>query len=159
MKLNEQTIVKPLPNNEVIKKREEYWRIEFPENFKTFIKTYNGCKPLDYSGTFSADNQHEYIIDRFLCLLDSPAENEYGDYDINVLLSANIEYFNSNEDIYGTEIVPIAALFAGDFLCLDFRGNNREPKVVVWNHEESDEFEPVFYHVANSFDEFIEIVK
>lgn len=159
MKLDEKTIVKPLPNNEIIKKREEYWRIEFPESFKKFIKIYNGVKPLNYSGTFFADNHHEYIIDRFLCLLSSPSENEYGDYDVSVVLSVNIEYFNSNEDIYGTEILPIAVLFAGDFLCLDFREDGDKPKVVVWSHEESDEFEPVLYYVANSFDEFMEIVK
>lgn len=60
---------------------------------------------MNYSGTFFADNHHEYIIDRFLCLLNSPSENEYSDYDVSVGLSANIEYFKSNEDIYGTEII------------------------------------------------------
>ncbi|EFI82832.1 SMI1/KNR4 family protein [Listeria grayi] len=53
----------------------------------------------------------------------------------------------------------LAVLFAGDFLCLDFRESEEKPKTVVWNHEESNELEPVFYHVANSFDEFMNVVK
>lgn len=47
----------------------------------------------------------------------------------------------------------------GDFLCLDFREDGNKPRVVVRGHEGSDEFEPVFYHVVNSYDEFMETVK
>lgn len=56
------------------------------------------------------------------------------------------------------ELLPIAALFAGDFLCLDFRDGKEIPSVCVWSHEESDIDEPVAYEVANNFEEFCEML-
>ena len=34
-----------------------------------------------------------------------------------------IERLTSNEDLIGCELLPIAELFAGDYLCLDFTKN------------------------------------
>ena len=31
-----------------------------------------------------------------------------------------------DEDLIGVEILPIAVLFAGDFVCLDYRSNRNE---------------------------------
>ncbi|WP_243459708.1 SMI1/KNR4 family protein [Metabacillus bambusae] len=59
------------------------------------------------------------------------------------------------EDLIGADILPIAVLFAGDFVCLDFRDDREKPKVVIWNHEESAELKPITYFVANTFSEFI----
>lgn len=50
----------------------------------------------------------------------------------------------------------IGSIFAGDFVCLDFRRNKENPSVCVWSHEESGEFEPVLYKVADNFTEFLE---
>ncbi|MEI5907423.1 hypothetical protein WAK64_10175 [Bacillus spongiae] len=37
----------------------------------------------------------------------------------------------------------MAVLFAGDFLCLDYRESRNNPKVCEWDHEISAELEPV----------------
>ncbi|MNP80048.1 SMI1 / KNR4 family protein [compost metagenome] len=55
-------------------------------------------------------------------------------------------------------VVPIAALFSGDYLCLDCRGTE-EPAVVIWYHEESEEFSPVTQKVAPTISEFFEMLK
>ncbi len=52
-------------------------------------------------------------------------------------------------------ILPIAELFAGDYICLDFKENKDNPSVCVWDHEESGELEPVTYKVADTFSEFV----
>ena len=64
-----------------------------------------------------------------------------------------------NPDLIGDELIPIASLFAGDYVCLDFKENKDNPSICVWNHEESDEFEPVTYKVANTFSEFLAMIK
>lgn len=64
-----------------------------------------------------------------------------------------------NEDLIGADFIPIAVLFAGDFVCLDFRKDRKNPEIVVWNHEESAELEPVTYFVTNTFHDYIAIVK
>jgi len=55
-------------------------------------------------------------------------------------------------------VLPIAELLGGDYLCLDFREDNEAPDVCVWDHEESDDFEPVTYRVAGSFSELAEML-
>ncbi|MWC31273.1 SMI1/KNR4 family protein [Paenibacillus sp. MMS18-CY102] len=54
--------------------------------------------------------------------------------------------------------VPIAALFSGDFICLDFRVTE-EPTVVIWFQEESERFSPVIQAVAQNISEFILMLK
>lgn len=61
----------------------------------------------------------------------------------------------ADENLVGVEILPIAVLFAGDFVCLDFRDDKKNPSVCVWNHEESGEFDPVTYNVTDSFEKFL----
>lgn len=161
MELENNSIVLPLPTNKLLEEIENYGKIVLPKKYVGFIKKYNGAKPLDYTGTFVAENKHEYIIDRFLCLLDNAKESSMGQYDVEVVLSG-IEERMIPEDFSeqtGYIIFPIAVLFAGDFLCLDYRKGKKNPEIVVWDHENSDDFDPTFYHVANSFDEFMDIVK
>lgn len=59
--------------------------------------------------------------------------------------SINISKFlNANEindvldeyyDYLGYDIVPIAEVEYGDFICLDFRVNKQNPEIVYWNYE------------------------
>ncbi|EKY5046501.1 SMI1/KNR4 family protein, partial [Listeria monocytogenes] len=101
----------------------------------------------------------EYAIDRFLCFLKTPRDNELGMYDIDVTLTQLEDRLTDNEDLIGVDILPIAVLFAGDFVCLDFRKDRNNPNVVVWNHEESAELEPVTYFVTNTFSDFVSMVE
>lgn len=54
-------------------------------------------------------------------------------------------------------VIPIAALFSGDFICLDYRVK-KEPVVVIWFHEESEVFSPVTQKVAPNILEFFELL-
>lgn len=161
MEFDNTSVILPLPTDELINENEAFLRVTFPEKYRELIKEYNGCSPKDYRGVFLAENNHEYVIDRLLCQVPNPKEIELGVYDINVVLAQIEERLTDEEhaDELGNDVVPIAVLFAGNFLCLDFRKGGDNPTVVVWDHERSDDWKPVFYHVANSFDEFMKIVK
>ena len=68
--------------------------------------------------------KNELLIERFLCLLEDPEDDdENGWYDIEVVLSDIDTRLTDDEDLTGINIIPFAVLFAGDFLCLDFREN------------------------------------
>ena len=155
MKIKHNTIVKPLPSEELIKKHESFWRLKLPDTFLDFIKMYNGVEVE--GATFVCENR-SYVIERFLCILDDIENNPQGIYDIDVVISQIEERLTDNEDLLGTEVLPIASLFAGDFVCLDFRENKESPSVCVWSHEESGEFEPLFYKIVDNFTEFLEIL-
>ena len=155
MKIDETSIVLPKPSNERIKWFEKIYRIELPIEYKDFLRKFNGGKPI--TNIFKV-NGREYIIERFLCLLDKPKENEtYGWYDLTSVLTQLDCRLIDNEDLVGMNVIPIAALFAGDFICLDYR-ENINPCIVVWNHEESDDFEPVTEKVADNINQFFNML-
>src|SRR5690625_317585 len=156
MKIKQHTIVKPLPSAELIKKHESFWRLKLPDTFLDFIKLYHGVEVE--GATFVCENR-SYVIERFLCILDDIENNPQGIYDIDVVISQIEERLTDNEDLLGAEVLPIASLFAGDFVCLDFRENKESPSVCVWSHEESGEFEPLFYKIVDNFTEFLEILQ
>lgn len=151
MKLNEKTIVYPLPNDDLIAEVEKSLRIKFPIEFVDFIKAYNGAEAITNQIQI---NQQTYLIERFLCILENSENDETnGWYDIEVVISQIGERLTDNEDLIGMNVVPIAALFAGDYICLDYR-NSSEPNVVLWKHEESDEFAPKLVKISDSISQF-----
>ncbi|KTD85877.1 cell wall assembly protein [Paenibacillus etheri] len=151
-KIKKETIVYPLPSDQLLSKEEGFWRVELPLEYKEFIKINNGGAPEIRSFIC---NDHSYAITRFLCILENPTENEFGIFDIDATKSQLDERLIDDEDLVGVALLPVAVLFAGDFLCLDFRESRNNPKVCVWDHANSGEFDPVSYHVANSFEEFL----
>ncbi|MBC1227224.1 SMI1/KNR4 family protein [Listeria booriae] len=152
MNVEKGSIILPLPTEEIVNNEENMWRVKLPAKYKSFLIENNGGVPVEKS--FMANN-HSYAIDRFLCVLEDTENNDLGEYDIDVTLTRIEERLTDNEDLVGVDLLPIAILFAGDYLCLDYRESKDRPKVCVWNHEESGELDPVVYFVANSFEEFI----
>ena len=152
MEIEMNSIIEPKPNLDTLSKEESIWHVELPSTYREFIMEYNGAIPVNRS--FVCRN-HEYAIDRFLCILNETEKSKYSSYDIDVVLTQIEERLTDNEDLIGCELLPIAQLFTGDYLCLNFKENAVEPTVYVWNHEESGELEPVIYKVSNSFMEFI----
>ena len=151
MEIKESTIIYPLPNKSLIEEEEKFWHIKLPKDYLDFIMRYNGGEHIQDTLTH---NDYEYNIERFLCILDDVENSEYGEYDIGVVEGEIGEMLTDNEDLIGIEVLPIAELYGGDMVCLDFRKNPEAPTVCIWNSEESDEFEPVTYEVAKSFTEF-----
>lgn len=141
------------PSEGVIRENEEYWRVKLPEEFRQLLVNYNGGVPEKRN--FKCGERTRMIV-RFLCVMDN-TDDDYACYDINVVLTQVDERIISNPDLLGYEIIPIADLFAGDLLCLDYR-ESAIPSVCVWFHEESEEWEPVTEKVAESFSEFMSML-
>lgn len=156
MKVDVSTIVSPLPNDELLDVVEKRLRIAFPKRYREFIKINNGAVPI--TNVFNY-NDYDYIVERFLCIFEDIESDEInGWYDIKVIITQIGERLTDNEDLIGMNVVPIAVLFAGDFVCLDFR-EKENPAVVVWYHEESDEFSPVTKTIAQNISEFFGMLK
>ncbi len=156
MEMYVDTVVLPLPSDELVDVIEKRLRVFFPEPYRQFIKKYNGAVPV--TNVF-CHNQHEYLIERFLCILkDTELDESNGWYDIEVVITQIGERLTDNEDLIGMNVVPIAVLFAGDFVCLDFR-ESADPSVVVWYHEESGEFSPATKKVAPNISAFFDMLR
>ncbi|MGP1906853.1 SMI1/KNR4 family protein [Metabacillus sp. JX24] len=155
MKFKDESIIYPLPDDILLSEKERKWRITLPETYKEFIKKYNGGTPLNDS--FKCNN-HIFAIDRFLCILNVTGERDDEYYNIGVVRTQLDERIVFDENLVGTELLPIAVLFAGDFVCLDYRNNAEKPTVCVWIHEESSDLNPVTYFTSNSFKEFLNML-
>jgi len=150
--------IAPLASLDRIERFEDWYRIKLPDSYLKFLE-YANCGIPDSVCSLIV-GERERVIERFLCILDNPnSEPEKGGYDISVVITQLEDRLTSDENLVGMDIIPIAALFGGDFVCLDYRENKGDPKVVVWDHEQSDELSPVTELVANSFDEFLELLK
>ncbi len=140
---------------EKIQKLEDYSGVKFPESYIGFIKKYNTGIPITNKFEF---NGNVYVIERFLGFINNYKTSSIGIYDIAVVLSQIDTRLTDNPDLEGDELIPIASLFAGNYLCLDFTKDGENTSICIWDHEESDEFQPVTYKVADSFSEFIEML-
>jgi hypothetical protein len=59
-----------------------------------------------------------------------------------------------DEDMVGMNIIPIVSMFAGNFICLDYR-NNSESEIVIWFREESHEFSHVTEKITDNINDFL----
>ncbi|MBJ8029510.1 SMI1/KNR4 family protein [Bacillus cereus group sp. N21] len=155
MGIKKDSVIFPLPSEDLICKKEEAWRVELPLDYKYFIKMNNGGLPEKNSFIC---NSHSYAVIRFLCILKAPEHLESGMFDIDVTWSRLDERLTDDGDLLGVALLPIAVLFAGDVLCLDFRESRNSPIVCVWDHENSAELEPVVYYVTNTFQQFLDML-
>ncbi|KEO81833.1 SMI1/KNR4 family protein [Tumebacillus flagellatus] len=154
MKFLEESILPP-PTDQRLKSFERACRVELPSEFHDLLKTYHGATPI--TNVFHGKGR-EFLIERLLCLLEDPASDEtHGWYDIEVVLSQIDTRLTDDENLVGANVIPFASLFAGDFVCLDLRNQGKQ-SVVVWLHEESEDFNPVFLNVAGSLSEFFSML-
>ena len=147
-----QSIIYPLPTDALLQEREVAWRVKLPDDYKEFIKRKNGFRPS--KNLFSLTNR-SFLIERFLSILENTKDNPLGMYDIDVVMSQLDERLFVHEDILGFELIPIAALFGGDFVCLNYVEDSENPSICIWYHEESYELEPAIEFLANNFTEFL----
>lgn len=146
--------IMPSPTQKMVDKFNDAYRIVLPQDFVNFINEKNGLISADILTFKTSDN--EKVIERFLPMLDSPRNyptDEY--YDIDIVITQVGSRLIDDGDMIGMNVIPIAALFAGDLVCLDFRDNNEIPSVVVWYHELSDELDPCFEYLAPTFSDFL----
>ncbi len=151
MEIKSDTTLTP-PTVDRIKRFEKMYRVKLPIDYVEFLGRGNGGVPIE--NIFDADRR-ERVLESFLCLLDDPQNDSANGWrDITVVLSQIDERLIDDENLVGMNVIPIAVLFGGDFLCLDFRFSPDAPAIAVWDHERSDEFSPHLEVVADSFSEF-----
>ena len=149
-------MIYPLPTDALLQEREVVWRVKLPDDYKEFIKKENGVIPL--KRYFHFEN-NEKVIDRFLAILAISGEKSEEAYDIGVVSTQLEGRIVFDEDSVGMQLIPIAALFGGDFLCLNYAEEAEHPSICIWYHEESYELEPAIEFVANNFTEFLAMLQ
>ncbi len=147
-----QSIIYPLPTDALLLEREVVWRVKLPDDYKEFIKKENGVIP---SKRYFHFEHNEKVIDHFLAILAISGEKTEEDYDIGVVSTQLEGRIVFDEDNVGMQLIPIAALFGGDFVCLNYVEDSEKPSICIWYHEESYELEPAIEFVANNFTEFL----
>jgi len=158
MFIKEETVIYPLPSEEDVLDEERAWRVNLPRAYRDFVKQYGGGIPEERV-FLCKENNREYAIDRFLCICPDYETIELGEYDIGVTWTQLEDRLSNNSDLIGVDLLPIAVLFAGDFICLDYRNSKSNPNICVWSHEESDIDSPVTYNVAASFEGFCSLLR
>ena len=152
MTQKEQAIISPMPTDALLHEREVAWRVKLPDDYKEFIKKENGIIP---SKRYFHFGNNEKVIDRFLAILAISGEKTEEAYDIGVVSTQLAGRIVFDEDNVGMQLIPIAALYGGDFLCLNYVEDPDNPNICIWYHEESYELEPSLEFVANNFTEFL----
>lgn len=152
MTQKEQTIISPMPTDALLHEREVAWRVKLPDDYKEFIKKENGIIP---SKRYFHSGNNEKVIDRFLAILAISGEKTEEAYDIGVVSTQLEGRIVFDEDNVGMQLIPIAALYGGDFLCLNYVEDPDNPNICIWYHEESYELEPAIEFLANNFTEFL----
>ena len=156
MPQQDQSIIYPLPTDALLQEREVAWKVQLPEDYKKFIKNENGLIP---SKRYFHFGNNEKVIDCFLAILAISGEKPEEVYDIGVVSTQLEGRIVFDEDYVGMQLIPIAALFGGDFLCLNYIEDPENPSICIWHHEESYELEPAIEFVANNFTEFSDMLQ
>ena len=151
-----QSIIYPLPTDALLQEREVAWRVKMPDDYKEFIKKENGVIP---SKRYFHFENNEKVIDRYLAILAISGEKTEEDYDIGVVSTQLEGRIVFDEDNVGMQLIPIAALYGGDFLCLNYVEDSEKPSICIWYHEESYELEPAIEFLANNFTEFLAMLQ
>lgn len=104
MTIQDNTIIHPMPTDELLAEKERKWRLVLPVDYRNFIVNYNGGTPKEK--TFEC-NKHNYAVTRFLCILKQVQETQNGWYDIGVVEAQIGERLTNNEDLIGVEILHL----------------------------------------------------
>lgn len=144
----------PSPTDADVRQLEDSLEITLPSSYVAMLRDGNGGIPM--APCFNQGSR-ERLIERMLAVLADPnAHGALGSYEVEVVWGQIFDRISNNPELVGAEVVPIAALFAGDFACLDYRAGTGEPSVVVWQHDA--EVQPCLETVAPSFEAFLEML-
>ena len=148
------TVIEPVPPDSILAKFSAKFGIELPEYYEQLLQEYNGAKPLETAfDVMMGGKKHTFCIDRFLGILPKNVPEPLNAYDVYETMVLLQEQTYPDVDHPKCDLLPIAVLFDGDLVCLDYRKGT--PTVCIWSHEESQPGDPVTYHVADSFNAFI----
>lgn len=145
----------PPPPEVRIERLEASFERSLPPSYIAFVKAHNGAKLANPELPVAFDGR---VIERFLPIVSDPAIDADGWADVAVVATQLDPRLAPSKDTRGFALVPIAALFGGDFLVLDYRASATEPAVSIWYHDTSDDFSPDVRVVADSFEIFLELL-
>ena len=149
--------VMPAPSETRIGKLESDYRIHLPEAYKEMLQSGNGGVPKARLLPIANDI---LVVERFLSILDDrDAAGDLGWYEIGVVWSQIEDRLVADEDMVGTDILPIAHLAFGDMVCLDYRESPELPSVCIWYHEDSDVGRPATRTIASDFTAFLAMLQ
>lgn len=157
MIIKDNTKISPLPDDELINHKEKKWKVKLPASYREFLKENGGAIPE--TRTFHGE-EDKYFIERFLSIFEKPRELPmFSNLDISVVLTTLDCRLISDEDLVGVELLPIAEVYSGNYLCLDYAESRDEPSVCVWFHENSDDFDPCVETIADTIEEFFDMLE
>lgn len=146
----------PPPSPARLEHLQEFFGQRFPPAYLSFLQRANGAKLRNNE---VKDGGRPFVIERFLPILDDyKSDKRNGWADMAVVTSQLDARIATDPDDTRIDVLPIAALFAGDFLVLDYREKRDDPPVGVWDHEASDDFAPVVTPVADNFAAFEKLI-
>lgn len=148
-------IILPLPTEALLRQKETNWKVILPEDYKAFIKKENGSIPINSCFDFEHNVK---VIERFLAILNISGDKPEEAYDISVVSTQLEGRIIFDENYVGVQLLPIASLFGGDFICFDYTKSKTNPEVCLWIQEESYELEPTVVFVADNFTQFLSIL-
>lgn len=146
----------PPPPPARLERLQESFENRFPKAYLDFLAQNNGAKPANNEVNSAV---RPFVIERFLPIVADPKTDPIGWADVAVVASQLDARLVSDENATGMDLIPIAAMFAGDFVVLDYRDNRAEPSVGIWDHEASDDFAPQVKTIAPTFSAFLSMMK
>jgi hypothetical protein len=148
----------PKPSPQELHSFEEYYKLRLPPSYVTMLEHGNGGVPI--TNCFMQGTRKR-LIERMLSIVDGDPKERgiHGVYAVEVVEAQLGERLVDGEAVERVNVIPIAALFAGDMVCLDFRRGPQNPTVAVWDHESSRAFAPALETVATSFEAFLQMLQ
>ena len=131
---------------EEIKKIEEKYKIQLPQDYVNFILTYQDKTIKD-----------DYA---FFPLERAPITGKDGNNMISYFFKGELEKeIKDMYEIFRDNVIPIAGVLNGDLICIGVKGEYKE-KIYYWWHEneiddDPDNIRATLFLIANSFRDFI----
>ncbi|MGG0486788.1 SMI1/KNR4 family protein [Priestia aryabhattai] len=102
MEIKKDSIIYPLPSDNLLAEKEAFWRVKLPPDYKQMIKRNNGASPG--AKAFKVKS-HSYVLIRFLCILEAPENNEAGTFDIDVTWTQLEDRLTDDGDLLGVALL------------------------------------------------------
>ncbi|MDR7246928.1 SMI1/KNR4 family protein [Priestia megaterium] len=132
MRIVKNSIIYPLPQDQDIAKLEGSFRVQLPNEYKEFLKRYNGCKVVDSTPLTTVNKRCE--IERFLGIVKDFSDHPYGVYDIGCCETSLGEQGRN------------------------FYDDKNNPSVDFLDYEESYECDPATSKIADTFQAFLSML-
>ncbi len=118
--------------------------IVLPDSYKEIVKSYDNGRPRPRC--FDLKNREGVVFNSLLSFSIPGGDNIF-------------EVYNRTKSDIGKRVLPFADDPFGNLICFDYRETDNNPPIVFWDHEaDSDAGEESLKFVANSFDEFLDML-